>query len=49
MGCGEGRAEGITHRLEDVATVGFNGVTQDGVMALDGSLHLLGVLLPAFG
>src|SRR5947209_18805192 len=46
---GEGSAKGITHRLEDVATVGFYGGAQEGVMAGEGGAHSLGLALPTLG
>jgi hypothetical protein len=50
VGCrGEGGAELIADRLEDVPLVGFDGLAQDGVVVGEGALHGLGVLLPEPG
>jgi len=45
----EGRAEGVAYGLEDMAAVGFNGFSEESIVAGNGSVHLLGVLLPAPG
>jgi hypothetical protein len=46
---GKGRLESIANHLVGIPAVGFNGLAQDSFLASKGSLHRLGVLLPAFG
>jgi len=41
--------ESVTFCAEDVATCRFDSPPQDCIVALDGSLHGLGMVLPAFG
>jgi len=46
---GKGRAEGISHRLEDVPSMCFYSEAENSVVALEGRAHLLEVSFPAFG
>src|SRR5437899_2814918 len=43
---GEGGTESVSHRLEDVASVGLDGGPEAAIVAGQGSLHGRGVLLP---
>ena len=45
----EGRAEGITLRAENIATVSFYGMSKDSIVAFHGSLHRFRMVLPALG
>jgi hypothetical protein len=47
--CWEGTTEGITNRLEDVATTLLYGASQDLVVAGQSDLHDRGVSLPELG
>lgn len=49
LGGDEGGAEGVADRLEDVAAVDRDDVTQQGVMALESDLHGRTVALPQIG
>ena len=46
---GEHGIEGITHRLEDRPLVGFDRLTQDGVVAHERLRHPLRIVFPEFG
>ena len=48
-GGAKGRAEGITDRLENIASGSLDGTSQDLVVAKEGFVHRLGVSLPHSG
>src|SRR5262245_7736683 len=49
VGGGEGGAEGVSHRLEDITTRIFDSRTKDYIMTREGGAHLPGLIFPVPG